>query len=230
MKILGVIPARGGSKRIPGKNIKEFCGLPLLAWTVKTALKAEFGPVVVSSDSDEIIAVAKNFGACVPFKRRDEFAQDTSDVVSAVLELISYYEQQGVFFDAVLLLQPTSPFRSVESIHRALALFKRAGGESVISVSPSCVQPQWLKLVDESGAIRAYDSGFNPSLQSQSLTRVFQLNGLIYIASVNNLKEQKSFYSANPKALKIYSGKESMDLDSSFDWQLAEALAKMEIE
>ena len=227
MKILGVIPARGGSKRIPGKNIKEFCGLPLIAWTIETALRANFGPVVVSSDSDDINAVAAKHGAVVPFKRSAELAQDTSDIVSAILELVTFYEERGEFYDAILLLQPTSPFRSVSSIHRAIALFKAANGESVISVSPASVKPQWLKFVDQAGGLQAYDSGFDASLQSQQLPSIFQLNGLIYLSSVQNLKEKKSFYSAQPKALEICSGKEAMDIDTPFDWELAEAMANI---
>ena len=227
MKILGVIPARGGSKRIPGKNIKDFCGLPLIAWTIQTALQADFGPVVVSSDSDDINAVAIKHSAVVPFKRSAELAQDTSDVASAILELVTFYEERGEFYDAILLLQPTSPFRSVSSIHRAIALFKDANGESVISVSPACVRPQWLKFVDQAGVLLAYDSEFDASLQSQQLPSVFQLNGLIYLSSVKNLKEKKSFYSAQPRALEIYSGKEAMDIDTPFDWKLAEAMVSI---
>ena len=222
-----MIPARGGSKRIPGKNIKEFCGLPLLAWTIKTALQAGFGPVVVSSDCDDIIAVADNYGARV-FKRSAELAQDASDVVSAILELVTFYEERGEFYDAILLLQPTSPFRSSETIHRAIELFENAGGESIISISPACVHPHWLKLVDEAGCLEPYDPSFDASLQSQQLSRVFQLNGLIYLSSVVNLKANHSFYSERPKAIEILSRKESMDIDTPFDWKLAEILATLE--
>ena len=227
-KILAIIPARSGSKRIPHKNIKMLGGKPLVAWSIEAAIKAnKFYKVVVSSDDEKIAAISREYGAEVPFLRNPEFASDTATVINAVLEVVEHFERNGIKLDAVMLLQPTSPFRSVKSIDQAIELYTNSVGESVVSVSRALVHPYWCKKV-VNGILEAFvdtpDDIVNT--RSQDLPEAYQLNGAIYLSSLDNLKRNKSFYSKSTHALVIESEYEGIDIDTPLDWLVAEAILK----
>lgn len=227
--IICIIPARSGSKRIPKKNIKKLLNKPLISWTIETASRVNFQHLVVSTDDISIAEVAVRNGAEVPFIRAPEYATDTASVVDVVLEMLFFYENNGECFDAVMLLQPTSPFRSVESITDAIALFNKSDGESVVSVNTATTHPYWCKKV-ENGIIKPFVNSRNDSmLRSQDLPMAYQLNGLIYLASVHTLKHNKDFYSSNTKALIIDSEEECIDIDTPFDWMIAEIVAEKRV-
>ncbi len=224
-KILAVIPARGGSKRVPGKNKKLLLSKPLISWSIETAVLVMGLKVVVSTDDQEIAEIACQNGAEVPFMRSPHYATDESSVIDAVLEVIKYYQRQGEEFDGVLLLQPTSPFRTRKTIEKAIGLYKASGGESVISVSEAKTHPYWCKQIID-GRLHPFDGSHDASaLRSQELPEVYQLNGVIYLASIETLQIRKSFYSQHTRALLIDSDEESLDIDTPFDWLVAETIA-----
>lgn len=225
---LAVIPARSGSKRVVGKNKKKLGNKPLIAWSLEQINAVDLKPhVVVSTDDTDIVSIAKKYKAN-PIIRSAKYATDVSTVIDAVLEVLEVYESKQQCFDAVLLLQPTSPFRTSVSIQRAIELYKNGNGESVVSVNRASTHPHWCKTI-ENGVLKPFDKNFNDSVRSQDLPDVYQLNGSIYLSSVKNLKERRSFYSTNTQALIIDSEEEALDIDTPFDWLVGEAVANKRI-
>lgn len=219
--MLVVVPARSGSKRVPGKNGRLLGGKPLICWTIEAALKAQLRRIVVSTDDKHLAEFALGCGAEVPFLRCPLNASDEASVIDVVLEVLDHFVEKGKHFDSVLLLQPTSPFRTAETIRAAIDIFD--GKDSVISVSPARAHPSWCKRVKE-GLLYSFDDTFDPTKRSQDLSTVYELNGSVYLASVQTLRESRSFYSADPKAIIIESEVESLDIDTPFDWIVAEAI------
>jgi len=226
MNIIAAIPARAGSKRLPGKNVKLLGGKPLIAWTIDTANESKsFTRVLVSTEDPEIAKVAKEYNAEVPWLRPIKLASDEATSIEVVVDLLNRIQsEEGQIPDAVMLLQPTSPFRSVSSIHRAIDLFKICKGESVISVSPAKTHPYWCKEMTSDGEIKPFISGQPDIKRAQDLPAVFQLDGGIYLSSVENILKEKSFYSQHTRGLIIENPYESIDIDTSFDWLEAETV------
>ena len=225
-KILAIIPARKNSKRVPGKNIKPLNGTPLIEWTIETALRSNLEHIVVSTDCEEIANITRGCGAEAPFLRSGDLAQDNSQVIDAVMQVLDHFGSQGEQFDGVMLLQPTSPFRSVETIQNAIDLFNNCDGESVVSVSSAKPHPYWCKTI-QNGVLKPYtpETKDKANLNAQELPDIYQLNGLIYLASVETILTNRSFYSENTMALIISSDEEAIDIDTPLDLALAEAVA-----
>ena len=221
MRTLAVIPARAGSKRVPGKNTKLLGARPLLAWTVKTALDSNCDTLMVSTESEDIAGVAESYGADVPFLRSPSLADDESDVVDALIEIVERYSDSGKTFDSIVLLQPTSPFRRVETINAAISLHEATNGDSVVSVSPASVKPQWLKRISDA-LLRPYPGVEISADGVEHQPDAYQLNGLVYVCSVRHLLDGRSLYSASTRPLVINSQVESLDIDTPFDWRIAE--------
>ncbi len=225
-RILAVIPARGGSKRLPGKNIRPLAGLPLIAWTIRTAVAARvFDEVLVSTDDTEIAEIAIRYGASVPWLRPRDLSTDTATSVDVVLHALSAYESERRSFESLMLLQPTSPFRSVETIRRAVELHEQAGNPQVISVCPAKTHPAWCFLVDSEGRMSGYAGEDMRPVRSQDLPPVYQLNGSIYLTTAHDLRKERSFFSSRTRALLVTQPEESIDIDDAWDWQLAECIA-----
>lgn len=225
-RVLALVPARGGSKRVPGKNIKPLDGLPLLAHTLRPALASKvFWRVIVSTDDAATAEVARTHGGEVPWLRSAASSTDASGSVDVALEVLDRLARDGSEPpDAVALLQPTSPFRAVETIRRAGEMFERSGGESVVTVSPAGDHPWWCRTVTAKGVLRPFLPDAPSGVRSQDLPPVHVLNGLLYLASVDTLRTRKSFESPNTRALIVESPEEALDIDTSFDWSIAEAL------
>lgn len=223
MKLLALIPARAGSQRLPGKNLKILGDLPLIAHTIKVAQKSAcFQKIVVSTDDAETARIAKKYGAEIPCLRPADLATHTAGVVDAVLHMIEQLQKQNESYDAVMLLQPTSPFRKPETIRKACNLFLQSREAAIISVSPTKTHPYWCKTLDEQGNLHPFVSGQENPVRYQDLPPAYELNGLIYLSSVKELIERKSFYGANTKALIIQDAQEIIDIDTHEDWVLAE--------
>jgi N-acetylneuraminate synthase/N,N'-diacetyllegionaminate synthase len=224
MKIIGLIPARGGSKRLPGKNTKFLGPLPLIAHTIRAALASKcLDRVIVSTDDSFTAELARRYGAEAPWLRPKNLASDKASVVDAVLDALTRLDAEGRRPDAVLLLQPTSPFRSVKTIRRAVALFKASRGQSVISVTPAVNHPLWCRRIGRDGVMTPFLSGRETPVRSQELEPAFVLDGSIYLTSVKNLAARKSFLSPRSRAL-ITPAEESLDIDTPRDWERAERL------
>jgi CMP-N,N'-diacetyllegionaminic acid synthase len=227
VKLFAIIPARAGSQRLPGKNVKTLGDFPLLAHTILSAEESGcFEKIIVSTEDASIAKIAENYGAEVPFLRPADLATHASNVVDAVVHMIDQLKKQNEYYDAVMLLQPTSPFRKPETIQAAVNIFLRSKGASVISVSPAKTHPYWCKSIDEEGNLHAFIAGQDNPARYQDLPPAYELNGLIYLASVEELMKHKSFYGTRTQALLIQDPREIIDIDTEEDWLLAEQSIK----
>ena len=218
MKVLGLIPARGGSKSIVNKNMVDLGGCPLIKWTIDAASKSTLSRVVVSTDDKEIADACRNFGVEVPFVRPDSLASDEAQSIDVVLHALDALDEQ---FDAVMLLQPTSPFRTHEDINMALTM--NHDGSSVISVVPvDGTHPARMKFIENGFLV---DPPFVEEVENmprQNLRPMYIRNGAIYLTTVGDLKS-RTFKGSKSRAL-IMPRSRSLNIDSEFDLLVARAL------
>lgn len=226
MEIIAIIPARAGSKRLPGKNLKLLGGKPLVAWSIEPALQSQcFSRVLVSTEDSYIAETAKKYGAEVPWLRPKHLATDEATAEQVVLDVLNcLHKENPKTPDAVMLLQPTSPFRSVNSIHRAIDLFKDSGGESVVSVSPATTHPYLCKVLNEKGEMKSFVTDKPDITRTQDMPPAYQLDGVIYLTSAETILKEKSFYSKNTQGLIIEDPYEGIDIDTHFDWLMAQTV------
>lgn len=217
MKILGVIPARGGSKGIPKKNIKLLCGKPLIEYTISPALKSQLDKVLVSTDSEEIAKISISLGAEV-LSRPEELARDDTTTLSVLIDLISKINEK---YDAVMVLQPTSPFRTLKHINEAINIFKKDYESdslvSVIKVPHNFLYEKQMKLENN------YLIGNKNILSRQNyIDEFYARNGAaIYISKIKNLK--KSILGNKVKPF-LMNKIDSIDIDDYEDWEIAESI------
>ena len=222
MKILALITARGGSKRLPGKNTRPLGGKPLLVWSIDVVKEiSEICDILVSSDDKFIAEIALNSGAIVPWLRPSELANDTTSSVDVALHALDWYEREKGKIDGLLLLQPTSPFRKRESILRGLELFKKNQKHPVIGVSPAESHPMWCFKID--GAVMEPFIKGGLQFRSQDLPLAYVVNGSFYIIAPEDLRKSNSFFSKGMTPLIMDSPMESIDIDTESDWIKAES-------
>lgn len=223
MRILALIPARGGSKRLPGKNIRLLGGKPLIVWSIDVVVGIpEICDILVSTDDPAIAAVCKDAGALVPWLRPAELATDTASSVDVALHALDWYEAKKGAVDGLLLLQPTSPFRTADTIQRAIDIFEKDRGQyPVVSVSPASCHPSWC--------FRSKGEGMEPFLgwasierRSQELEPAWTLNGSIYLISPARLLLERTFLPPDTRPLVISSLRESIDIDLPSDFDLCD--------
>ena len=225
MKLLTVIPARAGSKRIPNKNIRELGGKPLITWTIDAAKRVpELNDVIVSTDSPAIAHVASQAGALVPWLRPAALATDTSTSIEVCMHALDWYERERGQVDGLLLLQPTSPFRSVENIREAINLFRKHPKQSVVSFSPAESHPMWCYEV-EGETITPFIESQVEATRSQDLPPAYVVNGAIYVAGPTYLRKNNSFLGKYTVPLVMTDFSQSLDIDTEWDWKLAEIVA-----
>ena len=219
MNVLGLIPARAGSKSIPKKNLVDLGGRPLIAWTIEAAMNSSLSRVIVSTDSNEIAAVCKSFGTEVPFMRPEEISKDDSLSIDVVIHALDTLKEE---FDSVMLLQPTSPFRSVSDINSAIQLLAEA--DSVISVEAvEGMHPARMKFINTDGYL--VDPVFAEEVENmprQQLAPLYIRNGAIYFTKPDSIS-QLTFKGMKSKAL-IMPSLRSTNIDTEFDLQIARAL------
>ncbi len=223
--MLGLIPARGGSKGIPGKNIKTLGDKPLIAYTIEAALNSNMlDDVIVSTDSEEIAFIAKQFGAKVPFIRPKHLANDKARSIDAVIHCIEELEKQSKLYDAICLLQPTSPFRKVGDIDAAIGLFIEKGTDSLVSVIdvPHEYNPHWVFEEDKRGYLKISTGEKTIISRRQDLPSAFIRNGAIYLTQSEVLKNG-SFY-GNTTAYYRMQSTGHVNLDTMEDWNKAERI------
>lgn len=221
-RILVIIPARGGSKRLPGKNIKILGGKPLITYSIDIArLLTSDENICVSTDDKEIIKCVEDYGLKVPFVRPVELATDTATTNDVLLHAVDYYEKMGKSFDKLLLLQPTSPLRLIRQVKEALSLY-RDDIDMVVSVAESH-SPAVLCQDNEEGFV---DFVFNKNAGArQTLPKYYEYNGAIYVINIQALKAKG--LSKFDKRIKYVMPKEtSVDIDDEFDFILAESIMK----
>lgn len=225
---LGVITARSGSKGIKDKNIRELSGKPLMAYTIENALKCRYiDKVMVSTDSDTYAAIAKNYGAEVPFLRSDKNCTDQAKSIDVLLEVLEEYEKRGYKFENIVLLQPTSPFRTFQNLDGAFQLFYDKRADSVVSVCECEHNPLLSGILPSDLNMSRFIRSEN-NLRRQDLQNYYRLNGAIYISNVSKLRQICSFYGEKSYAY-IMSQNESIDIDTEQDFAYAEFLLGRQI-
>lgn len=222
MKILAVIPARGGSKRLPGKNTKLLGKKPLIQWSIETVLGIpEICEVLVSTDSLEIAEIARKAGANVPWLRPDHLATDEASSVEVAMHALDWYESQIQPVDGLLLIQPTSPFRTKTTVEISLDRFEKNGNTPVISVSRSSEHPMW-SLKEEGRFLVPFMENHGLTSRSQDLPTTYVMNGLIYLISPSDIRNRGSFTQGKFTPIIVESVKESLDIDTEWDFKLAQ--------
>jgi CMP-N-acetylneuraminic acid synthetase len=227
--IIGIIPARGGSKGVSKKNIHPILGRPLIAYTISEALKSKLlTRVILSSDDDEIIEISKKCGVEVPFRRPKELAMDLTQSLPVIQHAVRFMEElEGVTYDCVVMLQPTTPLRLASDIDAGIELLLESGADSVISVvDVGAYHPLRMKRVIQNGLLINYiDQGHEDLRPRQQLPPVYIRNGALYITRRNVLLEQNSFTGRDCRAY-IMPKERSVNIDTEFDLVLAEYLLK----
>lgn len=221
MRTLGIVPARGGSKGIPRKNLRTLAGRPLLGWTALAAGgAATLDRVVLSSDDEEILAMGRSVGLDTPFVRPAELARDETPGIDPVFHALDTLEAMGDVYDRVVLLQPTSPLRTAAHIDAAVRLAETSGSPSVVSVYPSPKPPQWLfRLGSDQRLARWFDEALPD--RRQDAAPAYVLNGAIYVADVAWLRESRSFLTEVTVGY-VMPAEASIDIDTPLDMVIAE--------
>ena len=229
--ILFLIPARGGSKGLPGKNIRPLNEKPLIAWTIETALKMKSSGhdarIVVSTDSDEIAEVSKFYGAEIPFMRPNELAQDHSTSMDVVLHALDFFERQNIHFDMLCMLEATSPQRDEQDLEGAINLLLNSPeAESVVGVCRSeSGHPAFLAKKNKQHFISPYHGGEFKFLRRQDIDDVYFFEGSMYISYPSSLRKRKSFYHEKTLGFEMPKWK-SFEVDDLTDFLVIERLMK----
>lgn len=225
MKELVIIPARGGSKGIPHKNIKPLDGKPLIHYTIDEAREIVGDEdICVSTDDPEIIKCVEDYGLKVPFVRPEELATDTAGTYEVLLHALNFYEKQGRNYDVVLLLQNTSPFRKAEQIKEALKLYS-PDVDMVVSVKECAANPYYCVFEEDSNGYLHVCKGDGNIFRRQDAPKVYEYNGAIYIMNAETLKTTH-MHKMQKRVKYVMDEISSFDLDTMTDWNIAESIIK----
>jgi N-acylneuraminate cytidylyltransferase len=214
--VLGLITARGGSKGLPRKNVLTVSGKPLIGWTIEAAIKSEvIGRLVLSSDDDEIMKAAQELGCEVPFRRPAHLASDTASSMDVVLHALG----QLPGYEYLVLLQPTSPLRTAADIDAAFKLLQSTGASSCVSLCEADQSPYWMFRLNSASKVERLLPQETNATRRQDLPPVYVLNGAIYIAKVDWLRQSKSFLGDGCVAY-VMPKERSLDIDNGEDFEL----------
>ena len=221
--VLAIIPARGGSKGLPRKNILPLCGKPLIAWTIHAAKKSRYiDRCIVSTDDLEIAGLAEAFDGDVPFIRPSVYAADDSASSDVILHAIDVLPEK---YDLIVLLQPTSPLRSEVDIDGAIEYYFETRAESIVSVTEQNHPIEWSFSSNDMKIPLKNIIELNSGKRRQDYNKMYKLNGAIYMSGTNTYEKLKSFYSDNT-AIYSMDTNNSVDIDTELDFKLAELLIK----
>lgn len=225
MQILALIPARGGSKGIPGKNLRLLAGKPLVAHAIEQAEQSTVvSRIIVSTDDIGIAEAAKKAGAEVPFMRPRELAEDNTPTLPVVRHALQWLMQHEKYRpDVVVLLQPTSPLRRAEHIDQGVRLLLETKADSVVSLCEAEHSPYWMKVLDEKGKVKPFIESEDEYPRRQDLPIVYRLNGAIYATWCNIIAEKNKMLGDDIRAL-VMTREDSVDIDDEIDFLLAELL------
>jgi len=231
VQVLALIPARGGSKGVLGKNLRFLAGKPLIVHTIEQAKQsATVNRVIVSTDGMKIAEISKEAGAEVPFARPSVLANDDTPAFPVVQHALQWLKQhEGYQPDVVVLLQPTSPLRRPEHIDQGVELLLKTQADSVISLCEAEHSPYWMKLLDEKGQVKPFIESKIEYFRRQDLPIVYRLNGAIYATRYNIIAERDRLLGDDVRAL-IMTREDSVDIDDEIDFLLAELLLKRRLE
>lgn len=228
-KFLVIIPARGGSKGIKNKNIVKLNGKPLISYTIEPALKLKkrslVDKVIVSTDSKRIADIAKKCCAEAPFLRPKKLASDSSKTVDVVLHAVDYFAKKGIHFDAVVLLQPTCPLRTLGDIKKAIELYNRSSADSLISAYKESVLSNLIMYRRKDNFALPFNKKHNQGTRRQQQDTAYVRNGAIYVAAVKFLKKTRRIISAMPLLYEMPKSR-SLNLDTKEDLKLLRCILR----
>lgn len=225
-KFLAIIPARGGSKGVPKKNIKKLNGKPLIYYTIKAAKESKiFDKIIVSTDDKRIAEISIQYGASIPFLRPAYLATDNAKSINVILHAIKELKKKGEMYDYVMKLQPTSPLRKSTDILNATKLLFEKKGNSIISVSKCENHPLWTNTLKDNLKMDNFLKEEIKNKNRQELQTYYRINGAIYLSQISTLVKNKDWYKKNSYAY-IMKSERSIDIDNYIDFKLAEILIK----
>lgn len=227
-KILGIIPARGGSKRLPRKNLVSLAGRPLISYTIEAGLQSRYvDELLVSTDDCEIADVSLAYGVKVPFLRPPELARDESNTFDVIQHAVEYYKNsEKKEFDYVMLLQPTSPLRNSTDIDTAVELLMQKRADAVVSVCEVEHSPLWANTLPADLSMAGFLRSDVQNKRSQDLGKYYRLNGAVYICKTQRLLQEKTFFLKDNIFAYVMSQEKSVDVDTVIDLKLCEILLK----
>ena len=229
MRVLALIPARGGSKGVPRKNIRLLAGKPLLAYTAEAALAAKrLSRIVLSTDDEEIARIGRQYGLEVPFIRPPELSQDDAPTLPVVQHALHWFEQKGEYFDSVCLLQPTNPLRQPEHIDGCIELLETGDADAVVSVLPVPHQynPHWVYFQGQQGNLRLSTGEEAPISRRQDLPPAFHREGSLYVTRRDVLMVQDSLYGKKLVGFPM-EPEFSVNIDGPLEWERADQLLQL---
>lgn len=219
-KRIAIITARGGSKRIPHKNIREFCGRPIIVYSIEAALNSGmFDEVMVSTDDESIAAIAKEAGAKIPFLRSAETSNDFATTADVIMEVLMEYEKQGRNFDTACCIYPTAPFITSDKLKNAVELMESKYYDSVMPVAEFSFPPLRGMIMDEDKVSYKWEE--YAMARSQDLQKIYHDVGQFYVFDVERFKDTKKLVTKNTGAI-VIDEMEMQDIDNEVDWKLAE--------
>lgn len=217
-KRIAIITARGGSKRIPKKNIKDFCGKPIIAYSIEAAISSElFDEVMVSTDSEEIAGIAKKYGASVPFMRSAETSNDYATTNDVLIEVFNEYKKRGQEFDIAVCIYPTAPFVTADKLRRAIDMVEKDGADAVTPVVQFSFPPQRAFIIRDNALEYQYPE--NASARSQDLEPIYHDCGQFYVMKPKNVMDGIIIKKTTPI---VMPESEVQDIDTVEDWKIAE--------
>ncbi|PKH05292.1 cytidylyltransferase domain-containing protein [Moritella sp. Urea-trap-13] len=223
-KVLAIIPARGGSKRLPRKNVLPLQGKPLIAWSIDAGLNSRYvDRVVVSTDCNEIADISKQYGADVPFMRPEDIAGDTATTNSVILHMINALSRTELF-DIVVILQPTSPLRTSTDIDDALDMLETKQGDGVVSVCECEHSPLWSNIIPGDDNMGGFIREDIKGKRSQDLPTYYRLNGAVYAFTTDALIVNQGISYSNAVFSMKMPALRSVDIDNELDFKLAEVI------
>lgn len=227
---LAIIPARGGSKRLPRKNVLDLAGKPLIAWTIEAALQSKYlQRVVVSTDDAEIAQVAQQYGADVPFMRPAPLARDESSSIDVLMHMLQELENRGEYYRYLMLLQPTSPLRSAAHIDAAIDMLLAKQADALVSVCELDHPAEWSNILPEDLSLDGFFPAQCRGVRSQDLPKRYRINGAIYITDIARFRRENALvYDGNSFAY-IMERRDSIDVDDETDFLLAKVLMEQRL-
>jgi CMP-N,N'-diacetyllegionaminic acid synthase len=222
-KVLAIIPARKGSKRLPNKNKLDLNGKPLISWTIESAMKSIYiDDIAISTDDEDIVEIAKLYDIDVPFLRPVELSSDKASTMDVIFHTINFYKSIGRYYDIIILLQPTSPLRTSVDIDNSFKLLSK-DVKAIVSVCELDHSPLWSNVLPTNNSLEFFLKEDVQGLRSQDLPQYYRLNGAIYLSRINYLKTNKKFFGKQSKAY-IMSTNNSIDIDTKLDFELCKLI------
>jgi CMP-N-acetylneuraminic acid synthetase len=228
MEIIALIPARGGSKGLPRKNIRLLTGKPLIAWTIEQAKSSRYiDKVVVSTDDPEIAEIAEKYGAEVPFLRPEELATDDAKTIDVIMHAVNRFENDGKYFDIVVLLEPTSPLRKEDDLDNSIEFFIKNIDkvDSLVSVGEVHLENPYIMKKVENGWVKPFIEIDENLYQRQQLPKIYFPYGVIYLSKISTLKKYKTFYQERtiPYLIERW---QNYEIDDVYDFICIEAILR----